>query len=157
MIVTAAARPRTKPARYEGDVTVPLGVEETFAFFSDAHNLDRITPPWVGFKILTPAPIQMCEGTLIDYEIRLRGLPIRWRSEIRRWDPPHSFTDLQIKGPYRWWHHTHRFEPCAEGTRVIDEVEYLAPLHWLVGPLFVRRDVERIFAYRGEALRRELG
>lgn len=107
--------------------------------------------------MLTPGPITMAQGTLIDYQIRVHRMPLRWRTQITVWEPPHRFVDVQLRGPYRVWHHTHRFEPCEGGTRVTDEVEYLAPLHWLTGPLFVRRDVERIFAYRAEALARELG
>ncbi len=136
---------------------VPRTVDESFAFFADARNLDRLTPSWVGFKILTPSPIEMRVGALIDYSIRIHGVPIRWRTQIISWEPPHRFIDVQLKGPYRWWHHEHRFEPCAQGTRVIDEVEYVAPLHWLSHPLIVRRDVGRIFDFRADALNRELG
>ncbi len=127
-------------------------IEETFAFFSDAFNLNRLTPSWVGFQILSKPPLEMRENALIDYSIRIRGVPVRWRTQILSWNPPHSFVDLQIKGPYQWWHHTHRFESCDQGTRVIDEVEYRAPLAWLSHPLMVTRDVERIFDYRETAL-----
>lgn len=137
------------------EVVVPHDLEETFEFFSDAFNLDLLTPSWVGFRILTPSPIEMKLGALIDYQIRIRGIPVRWRTLIEIWEPPHRFVDVQVHGPYRWWHHTHRFEPCEHGTRVIDEVEYSAPLGWLTEPLLVRRDVERIFDYRAEALRRQ--
>jgi hypothetical protein len=132
-------------------------LEEIFAFFSDARNLDTLTPPWVGFRILTPEPIDMRRGTLIDYRIRIHGIPLRWRTEIIDWDPPHRFVDLQLRGPYRWWHHEHRFERCGEETRIIDDVEYRAPFHWISHPLFVQRDVERIFDYRAQALGRLFG
>lgn len=149
-------RPRGGVRTLSRSTVVPVGLDETFAFFADAFNLDRLTPAWVGFEILTPKPIVMKPGAVIDYRIRLHGIPVRWQTVITVWEPPHRFVDVQIRGPYRWWHHTHRFEACAEGTRVIDEVEYAAPLGWLTEPLLVRRDVERIFDYRAEALAREL-
>lgn len=130
------------------EVVVPRPIEEVFAFFSDARNLERLTPPWVGFRILTPTPIEMRVGALIDYRIRVRGVPLSWRSEITVWEPPVRFVDLQLRGPYVWWHHEHSFEVVAGGTRVIDSVEYKAPLAWLSHPLLVSRDVQRIFAYR---------
>lgn len=142
------------------ETVVGRGLDETFAFFSDARNLQVLTPPWVGFEILTPSPIDMRRGTLIDYRIRIHGFPLTWRTEIVVWEPPHCFVDLQIRGPYRWWHHTHRFEACegpGGGTRVIDEVEYRAPLAWLSHRLMVARDVARIFDYRAGALERLLG
>lgn len=151
------ARPRAGLSCLRRETTVPRSLEETFAFFSDAGNLDALTPPWVGFRILTPLPIDMRRGTLIDYRIRIRGIPIRWRTEITEWDPPHRFIDVQLKGPYQWWHHEHRFEPCKEGTRIVDEVEFRAPLHWISHPLIVERDVRRIFSYRAEALQRTFG
>lgn len=139
------------------EAVVKRPIEETFSFFADAFNLNVLTPPWVGFEILTPPPIQMQAHTLIDYKISIRGFPVRWQTEIVSWCPPFSFVDLQIKGPYRWWHHTHRFESCPEGTRVIDEVEYLAPLSWFSHPLLVRGDVRKIFDYRAKALQEALG
>jgi ligand-binding SRPBCC domain-containing protein len=151
------ARPRTGLGWIRCDTTVPRSLDETFAFFSDARNLDALTPAWVGFRILTPAPINMRRGTLIDYRIRIHGIPIRWRTEITEWDAPNRFVDIQLKGPYRWWHHEHRFEPCGDGTRIIDEVEYSALLHWISHPLIVERDVGRIFDFRTRALNRILG
>jgi ligand-binding SRPBCC domain-containing protein len=139
------------------ETIVPRGLEETFAFFSDARNLERLTPPWVGFEILTPTPINMGAGTLIDYRIRVHGIPLKWKTEIVVWEPPHCFVDVQVRGPYRWWHHTHRFEACAGGTRVMDEVEYRAPFSWISHGLMVNRDVAKIFAYRESALAQELG
>jgi ligand-binding SRPBCC domain-containing protein len=133
------------------EAIVPHDIETTFAFFADAHNLERITPPWLRFRILTPAPIVMREGTLIDYALRLRGIPIRWRTQISRWQPPFCFADRQLKGPYQLWEHTHTFEACAQGTRMTDRVRYRAPLHRLVHGVFVRPEIERIFDYRARA------
>lgn len=153
------ALPR-RPARgvsvLHREMVVPSSLEDTFAFFADAHNLDQITPPWIGFRILTPAPIAMHVGTCIDYRIRVRGVPLRWRTNITVWEPPHRFVDLQIRGPYRWWHHTHIFEPCSDGTRVVDIVEYRSPLWRLMHPLLVDRDVAGIFDYREHALKTAL-
>jgi len=128
------------------------GRDEVFGFFSNADNLASLTPPWVRFEILTPAPIEMGVGTLIDYRIRVRGVPMRWRTRIEVWEPPHRFVDVQIRGPYRFWRHEHRFESVADGTMVMDRVEYRAPVAWLTHRLFVRRDVQRIFAFRESAL-----
>lgn len=156
MLESARNRPARGILTLRREAVVPVPIDEAFAFFSDAFNLDLLTPPWLGFGILTPAPIDLKQGTLIDYRIRLRGVPIRWRTLIAEWDPPHGFVDVQVRGPYRWWHHTHRFEACEGGTRVIDEVEYAAPVGWLSHRLMVTRDVERIFDYRAEALARHL-
>lgn len=147
-------RPRFGVRSIRRATTVPRPLEQTFAYFSDAHNLNSLTPPWVGFRILTPPPIEMRRGTLIDYRIRIRGIPIRWRTEITEWAPPHRFVDVQLKGPYRWWRHVHRFESCTEGTRIIDEVEFRAPFFWISHSLIVNRDVARIFDYRAEVLKR---
>jgi ligand-binding SRPBCC domain-containing protein len=131
---------------------VAATLEETFAFFSDAANLERLTPPWLNFRIVTPQPIAMHEGAEISYRIVLYGMPIPWTSRIDVWEPGVRFVDRQIRGPYRWWHHEHRFEATANGTRVIDQVEYVPRAAWLTG-WKVRTDVERIFAYRGDALK----
>lgn len=154
---TRPMRPGRGLSSIRREITVRLPLEETFAFFCDARNLEMLTPEWLSFRLLTPAPIDMRRGTVIDYRIRIHGFPVRWRTEITEWDPPHRFIDLQLRGPYRWWHHEHRFEPCGEGTRIIDEVEYRAPLRWISHALFVRRDVERIFDYRAQALGRMFG
>ena len=141
---------------------IPLPLEQVFPFFSNAANLETITPPWVGFEILTPQPIEMREGALIDYRIRLHGLPLRWRTRITVWEPPHRFVDEQIRGPYTLWRHEHRFEANAEGTRMTDRIEYRIALDWMPGAglvhrFFVRPDLERIFGYRREALAKALG
>jgi ligand-binding SRPBCC domain-containing protein len=137
------------------DTVVARNLDETFAFFSDATNLERLTPPWLNFRILTPTPIAMRQGAVIDYRIVLYGVPIPWRTRIDVWEPGVRFVDRQIVGPYLWWHHEHRFEQTIGGTRVIDTVEYVPRLRWLSSPL-VRRDVERIFTYRQQVLPRLL-
>ena len=138
----------------EAIVAAPL--EATFAFFSDAANLQHLTPPWINFTIRTPLPIVMHEGAVIDYRIGLYGLPIPWRTLIEVWEPGCRFVDLQVAGPYRWWRHEHRFEADPMGTRVIDVVRYVPRAAWISARL-VRRDVERIFAYRAAELPRLLG
>ncbi len=151
-----AVRPRGGMSLLRREMVVARGLEETFAFFSDARNLEALTPPWVGFEILTPTPIEMRSGTLIDYRIRVHGVPLKWRTEIVVWEPLSRFVDVQVRGPYRWWLHTHRFEACGAGTRVIDEVEYRAPLSWISHTLMVSRDVTRIVDYREKMIRRAL-
>ncbi|MCC7178567.1 MAG: SRPBCC family protein [Acidobacteria bacterium] len=131
---------------------VARDLETTFGFFSDAANLQRLTPPWLDFAILTPRPIPMQEGALIDYRIRVHGIPIRWRTEIAEWQPPHRFVDRQVRGPYRLWHHTHTFTPVAGGTLVEDTVRYRPIGGALVHGLFVRRDLEGIFRFRQEEI-----
>jgi ligand-binding SRPBCC domain-containing protein len=133
----------------ETSVNAPLG--ETFAFFADAANLERLTPSWLRFSIETPLPIAMQAGTTIRYGIRVHGIPIRWVSVIEVWEPGERFVDRQLRGPYRWWRHEHIFRGDGARTRVIDDVEYAPPVAWLAGP-FVRRDVERIFDYRQRTL-----
>ncbi len=131
-------------------IQAPLA--EVFRFFSDAANLEHLTPPWLGFEVLTPAPIEMAPGALIDYRLRWRGVPLRWRTEIEIWEPTRRFVDRQIRGPYRLWRHEHLFEEHRGGTMVEDRIEYAAIggrlAHWLA----VDRDVETIFAYRRQAL-----
>ena len=134
-------------------------VEEVFAFFSDARNLAELTPPWLRLRILTPG-VPLAEGTRIRYRIGLHGLPVGWTTEIRRWDPPHRFTDVQLRGPYRLWHHTHRFEASGGGTRMTDIVRYrlpFGPLGRLIQALIVRRDLARIFDYRSQRIHQLFG
>jgi ligand-binding SRPBCC domain-containing protein len=131
--------------------------EKIFPFFADAFNLETITPPWLNFNVLTPRPLVMREGTLIDYRLRVRGLPVRWRTRISAWQPPHRFVDEQLRGPYRQWSHEHIFEPRDGGTLCHDIVKYAVLFDFLVHPLFVRRDVEKIFAFRAEALKNHFG
>jgi hypothetical protein len=126
---------------------------ELFPFFADATNLETLTPQWLRFRIVTPRPIEMREGTSIDYHLRIHGLPVRWRSRINVWEPPHRFVDEQIRGPYRLWIHEHKFAERDGGTEVRDRVQYSAPGGALVDALFVRRDLEKIFAYRRNKLK----
>lgn len=133
---------------------VARDLDTTFAFFADAGNLQRLTPPWLDFAILTPQPIPMRTGALIDYRIKVHGVPVRWRTEIAEWAPPHGFVDQQLRGPYWLWHHTHRFTPVDGGTLVEDTVRYRPIGGALVHALFVRRDLERIFRFRQEEILR---
>ena len=158
----ARARRRGVPGAHvlETEQVVAVGVEETFAFFSNAVNLDAITPPSLGFTILTPLPIVMREGALIEYRLRLMGMPIHWRTRIDEWNPGRSFTDTQLRGPYALWVHRHSFAPHRDGTLIRDRVDYALPLPYLTAPiqaLFVRPMIERIFAYRREVIARVLG
>ena len=137
---------------YATELWLPQPPEEIFPFFAEARNLQRITPPWLKFEVLTAAPILMRTGTLIDYRLKVHGVPLRWRTEIAEWVPPHRFVDTQVRGPYRLWYHTHTFEARDGGTLCGDRVRYRAPGGGLIHWLFVRRDVERIFAYRQERL-----
>ena len=138
---------------------VPCGPHETFAFFSQARNLQRITPPWLRFEVLTPEPIAMRTGTVIEYRLRLHGIPLRWTALIEDWEEGRAFADRQIQGPYRLWHHRHEFEPHPDGTLVRDHVHYalpLGPLGAVAHRLQVRRDLDRIFDFRTAAVRERL-
>jgi ligand-binding SRPBCC domain-containing protein len=129
---------------------VPVDVDEAFAFFADPWNLEAITPPWLGFRILE-APPTLARGSRLGYRLRLFGLPFRWRTEIVAWRPPFGFTDVQLAGPYRRWEHTHRLTPVDGGTEIHDHVLYrlpFEPLAGLVAPLTVRRWLGAIFDYR---------
>jgi ligand-binding SRPBCC domain-containing protein len=136
---------------YQCEQLVRRSRSEVFEFFSRAENLERITPPSLRFRILTPQPIEMRSGTLIDYELRLWGVPFRWRTLIESYEPESSFVDVQLKGPYRVWRHTHTFSDHTDGTLIRDRVEYELPfgvLGELPHRLFVRRQVEQIFRHR---------
>jgi hypothetical protein len=130
---------------------VPASLPEVFAFFSEARNLDRLTPPWLHFKVLSQTDRELKAGTLIHYELAWHGIPMRWTTRIEEWRPPTRFVDIQLKGPYGLWHHTHSFEACDGGTLIKDAVQYAVPFGalgdffagWMVG-----RDVRRIFDYR---------
>lgn len=134
------------------ELWLPRPRGEVFLFFAEARNLETLTPAWLKFEVLTPAPIAMKPGALIDYRIRVHGLPIRWRTEIAEWDPPHRFVDVQLRGPYTLWRHTHTFEERDGGTLCLDQVRYRPRGGALIHYLFVRRDVERIFQYRQQRL-----
>ena len=134
---------------------LPRPLAEIFPFFADAANLERITPSFLRFRILTPLPIRMEQGALIDYRIQICGLPQRWRTLIEVYEPPRRFVDVQVKGPYRLWRHLHEFEEAPGGTLVSDRVEYALPLGVLgalAHALFVRRMLKRIFDYRSRVL-----
>ena len=129
---------------------VPVPIEEAFAFFSDARNLERITPPWLRFRIVE-APDELAGGARLRYRLTLFGIPISWRTEIVAWKPPRGFTDVQRRGPFLLWEHTHRLTPVAGGTEIYDHVRYrlgFGPVGALVRRLLVRGWVEGIFDYR---------
>jgi len=134
---------------------IPRPIEEVFEFFADARNLETITPPWLNFKILALDSKPMNAGSAIRYSLRWRGVPVRWTTEIRQWTYPNRFIDVQRSGPYRLWHHIHRFEAHGGQTRMVDIVRYSLPfgivgrfIHWAQ----VRRDVRRIFEYRRQRI-----
>lgn len=143
----------------ETETLLSKTLDEVFTFFANAENLERITPPELAFQILTPTPIVMQEGTVIDYRLRLFGVPFGWRTRITRWQPNDQFIDEQIRGPYARWTHRHSFSECEEGTGMTDRVEYCLPLlpaGNLALPL-VRRQLDRIFRYRAAAIQQLLG
>ncbi len=136
---------------------VPLPQEQVFPFFANAANLQRTTPPELHFEILTPQPIPMQEATLIDYRLRLFGVPLRWRARITHWQPPNGFVDEQVHGPYRLWRHTHRFHDDGEGATIIEDVVHYGLPFWPFGEVVhppVRLQLERIFRYRQSAIQR---
>ena len=137
---------------FETQQTLDQPLSEVFEFFSNAHNLAIITPPWIRLEVLTPAPIEMLPGTRIDYRLRLHGIPLRWQSEITEWNPPHGFADEQRRGPYRLWRHTHTFDETENGVVITDSVEYAVWGSGLVNKFFVRPDIEKIFDYRSKQL-----
>jgi ligand-binding SRPBCC domain-containing protein len=138
---------------------LPGPPDTVFPFFGDAHNLEAITPPWLGFHVVTPAPIEMRAGALIEYRLRLRGLPIAWLTRVEEWTPGVRFVDAQLSGPYALWHHTHEFEADGDATIMRDVVRYALP-YWPLGEvahaLLVRRDLERIFDFREAEVARRL-
>lgn len=142
-----------KEFTFQSETCVPRPRSEVFPFFAEARNLQTLTPPWLKLEVLTPAPIVLRSGTLIDYRITVHGLSVRWRTEIAEWDPPHRFVDVQLSGPYTLWHHTHTFEERGGGTLCLDRVRYRPRGGALINWLFVRRDVERIFQYRQQRLK----
>jgi ligand-binding SRPBCC domain-containing protein len=126
---------------------VPVGLAEAFEFFSDPQNLAEITPPWLHFRILE-APERARPGALIRYRLRIKGVPVRWLTEITAWRPPHTFTDVQLSGPYRVWEHTHRLTPVDGGTELYDHVRYRVPGGTLVERVMVRPLLDEIFDFR---------
>ncbi len=139
---------------------IPRPRSEVFAFFSDASNLERITPPFLRFRIVTPTPIDIREGALLDYRLSLFGVPFSWRTRIDVFEPDVRFVDSQLRGPYSLWRHLHEFTEVDGGTRMLDRVEYdvpLGPLGDVARALFVTRTVERIFDFRADAIEGFLG
>ena len=139
------------PYHLERSLLIPRPRAEVFPFFADAFNLERITPAFLRFHILTPPPIAMQAGTLIDYELRLYGVRLKWQTRIEAFQPPNFFIDTQVKGPYKLWHHHHEFEDAPGGTLMRDRLDYdlsFGPLGALAHVLFVRRSVEQIFTHR---------
>lgn len=145
----------------EREQVIPRPRAEVFAFFSNAANLERITPSDVGFELLTPLPIEMKAGAIIDHRIRVLGIPMRWRTRIDRWSPESSFVDVQERGPYAFWEHTHTFEPIGDDrTRMTDRVVYrapLGPLGTIARHLFVTRMLERVFDHRRRGIEEIFG
>src|SRR3954451_1867964 len=140
---------------------LPGAPEAVFPFFADARNLEAITPPLLGFEVVTPGEIPMRVGTLIQYRLTLRGIGIDWLTSIQEWDPPHRFVDVQVRGPYQLWHHTHDFDARDDGARTLmrDTVRYavgFGPLGQLAARAFVHRDVAAIFEYREHVVRDRL-
>jgi ligand-binding SRPBCC domain-containing protein len=146
--------------RLERIQRVPRARADTFAFFADAGNLEAITPAFLGFEILTPSPVPMGAGTLLDYRLSLFGVSFSWRTRIEVFEPCRRFTDVQLRGPYRRWHHLHEFHAVEDGTLVVDRVDYelpLGPLGILAHELVVRRTLIRIFDHRRLQIARLLG
>lgn len=143
--------------RLEQTQLVPASLPRVFEFFAAAENLERLSPDFLSFKIRTPLPIELKSGQLIEYRIKLAGFPMRWLTEIREWVPEQRFIDVQLRGPYRTWHHLHEFREVSGGTEMHDVVDYelpLGPLGDVVHALAVRSTLSRIFAYRRSAVER---
>jgi len=143
--------------KFEAEQWLAKPVEVVFDFFSNARNLRTLIPPWLNFVIRTPGLVEMRAGALIDYRLKIHGIPLGWQTEITAWNPPHRFVDEQRRGPYKVWIHEHRFEPRDGGTLARDFVLYLPPGGSLMDRLFVRKDIERIFQFRREKLQELFG
>ncbi len=139
---------------FKQTTTLNYPIQSVFDFFSNAENLERITPPIVGFRITTPTPIEIQEGTIIDYRLKIHGLPIRWRTLISTWEPPYRFVDEQLKGPYRQWIHKHSFESIEDGaaTQMTDHVQYSIFAGKLVH-FIIKKDIASIFDYRTKVIK----
>jgi ligand-binding SRPBCC domain-containing protein len=137
-----------KTFEHSSELSLAYPLSRVFQFFSDAANLEQLTPPWLNFHIITPQPIPMAVGARIQYRLRLHGFPLRWESKITTWDPPHRFVDQQLRGPYRLWYHEHTFTERDARTIVRDRVTYAVFGGSLINSLFVAPDIARIFAYR---------
>lgn len=139
--------------RLQTELWLPQARARVFTFFADPTNLQRLTPQWLHFRLLTPQPVQMRDGILLDYRLRIHGLPVWWQSQITEWNPPYGFVDRQTRGPYRLWVHEHTFTEERDGTIVRDHVRYSARGGALVHRFLVAPDLERIFGYRQRVLR----
>jgi ligand-binding SRPBCC domain-containing protein len=144
--------PNRRSFQLEASQFLPYPRDQVFEFFSDASNLQSLTPEWLHFSVITPSPVHIVAGTLIDYRLRVRGVPLRWQSRISVWEPPIRFVDEQIRGPYRRWHHEHLFEAVEGGTLCRDMVDYAVYGGSLINLLFVRPDLFKIFAFRQSKL-----
>jgi ligand-binding SRPBCC domain-containing protein len=154
----ASEGPGTYVLYQEQFLACPL--DKAFAFFSDPRNLEAITPAWLHFHLVPPVPESVYAGLQIHYLLRWHGIPLRWTSLIRDWTPPIRFVDVQVRGPYRLWEHTHTFTAVAGGTRIQDEVRYalpLGPLGRLAHAVLVRAELKAIFTYRAQQVARLLG
>jgi len=143
-----------KLSTFHSELWLPHPLAKVFPFFAAAEHLEQLTPPFLNFRILTPRPIVISLGTRIQYQLKLHGIPVRWEGEITGWNPPHSFSDDQLHGPYRRWHHEHTFEERDGGTLVRDKVEYAVPGGGLISRLLVAPDLRRIFDYRTATLKK---
>jgi ligand-binding SRPBCC domain-containing protein len=143
-----------KTYHFKTELWLPQPREEVFNFFADPANLERLTPGWLRFEMLTRREVKLMPGTILNYRLRLRGIPIRWQSEIAVWEPSHRFVDRQVKGPYSLWVHDHTFVSSAGGTNVRDDVEYAVPGGSLIQKFLVAPDLARIFEYRRMALKK---
>ena len=140
---------------FKAALTLDVGLDKVFAFFSDAENLERITPAELGFNIVTPTPFEIKQGTLIDYKLTLHGFPIKWRTEITRWEPPYLFEDTQLSGPYKQWIHMHRFTAIEPGkTLMEDEVRYRLPFEPFgdIANFLIERQIAGIFEHRNKVV-----
>jgi ligand-binding SRPBCC domain-containing protein len=150
----------TKTHLLERSQRVEVPIDLAFAFYGDSDNLEPLTPPWLHFEVTTPRPLILRAGALLDYKLKLHSVPVRWTTLIETWEPPLRFVDSQAKGPYSLWEHTHLFERAGDGATIIhDRVRYaipLGPLGTIAHRLFVRRDLERIFDYRRDAVAERL-
>lgn len=142
---------------FKAEQFIPGSLQKIFPFFAKPENLAEITPTSLGFEILTPSPIQMKQGALIDYTVKVLGIRMRWTTLIADYEPPYRFTDVQLRGPYSFWHHTHIFNEVEGGVQMLDEVRYAMPMGFLgemVQPFLVRPDIEKIFEYRKKVIQK---
>ena len=141
---------------FESELVIGRPIAEVFDFFSQAENLQKLTPPWLHFRILTPGPIELKQGAAISYGLRVRGIPVKWLTEIEVWRPPFEFVDVQVSGPYKMWRHSHLFSEVDGGTCMRDVVNYalpFGPLGRLANWLQVSRDIAKIFDYRAQCVK----